>query len=76
MGIVADKKLNTVADKIINTSKRRDIIVDKKLNTIANETIDIDKKQDAIAGKQLNAVAQLLLLIKNQIIKQTRLEIG
>ena len=40
----ADKKLNTVVDKTVNTDKKQDIVANKKLNSAANKDINADKK--------------------------------
>ena len=63
--IIADKKLNIVVDKAINTNKRQNTIADKKLNTIADKAIDADKKQDVVASKQLNITVEPSMLIKD-----------
>ena len=69
----ADKKLNTVVDKTVNTDKERDIVANKNLNTVADKGINANKKQDALAGKEPNAVAKLSIVIKDQITRRMKL---
>ena len=69
----ADKKLNTIANKTVNVNKEHDTAANKNLNTAADKIVNANKKQNAVAGKQLIAVTKLLMLIKNQIIRQTKL---
>ena len=69
----ADKELNGAADKAVDADKKRDTAVDKELNVAADETVDADKGQDDAAGKQPNVAAEPLMLIKDQIIRRTKL---
>ena len=44
LDITVDKKLNAIANKTVNTDKRRDTAADKKLNATADKAIDADKE--------------------------------
>ena len=48
---IADKKLNAVVDKAVDTNKERGIIADTKLNAVTDKAVDADKVQDTIASK-------------------------
>ena len=43
------------------------------MNAEANKAINADKKWDAVAYNQLNTIAKLSILIKDQIIRLTKL---
>ena len=70
--IVADKKLNAVADKAVNVDKKRNTKADKELNATVDKTFNADKRQNAAASKQPNAEAEPSVLVKDQITRRTK----
>ena len=51
LDIAANKELNAVADKTIDTEKRWNITADKKLNAAVDNVVNIDKRQYAADSK-------------------------
>ena len=51
LDIIADKKLNAIAEKIVDVDKKQDIAADKKLDAVVEEAVDVDKRQKAAASK-------------------------
>ena len=57
---------DTLANKAVNTDKKWDTTVDKELNTKADKIVNADKRQDAAVEPSM--------LIKDQMIRWTKLE--
>ena len=70
----ADKELNAAVNKAIDADKRQVTIADKELNVAADKAVDSDKRWNAVAGKYPNAVVEPSILIKDQIIRWTKLK--
>ena len=65
--------MNNTTDKTVDIDKKLDTAADKNLNAVANKAVNADKSEDAITGKQPNTTAKLSMLIKDEIIRRTKL---
>lgn len=67
------QNLNPIVDKAVNINKSRDSTINKKVNVSATKVINTDKEQDVAANKELNTLPELLMAIKIQMPRPTKL---